>query len=166
MIPFRILISCSALVIASDDTCDRDNTECHVKHTNNIIDVSKKLADIEKLQHGNINRAYEEIKNLYTGHKEEPEVLFLFSKIQMTLYEKLHVKMRDVGKLELLYPSIENLKTVLRMPREIVSDEFHAEVADFASLSALASSNKTLSVELLDAVLERKGNSVIGIKYK
>lgn len=42
-----------------------------------------------------------------------------------------------------------------------VSDEFHAEVADFAVSTAMATSNKTLSVQLMEAVLDRKQNAVI-----
>ena len=98
---------------------------------------------------------------------DDPQVLFLMCKVQRALYAKLHVKMRDIGKPELLHPSIEHLKKILRMEREKVSDEFHAEVADFAMATAMTTSNKTLSVQLMEATLERKQNAVIGMdKYR
>ena len=74
---------------------------------------------------------------------------------------------RDVGKPELLHPSIEHLKKILTLPAEQVSDEFHAEVADFAETTAMATANKTLSVQLLEAMLKRTMNPVIGLdKYR
>ena len=48
-----------------------------------------------------------------------------------------------------------------------MSDKFHAQVSELAADSAMASSNKTLSVQLVQAILERKGNVEIPInKYK
>ena len=161
------LINWAVAVIASDQTCDKDDLQCHNKKANSIVDLNQRLLDIQQLQKVNINRAYDEIRSLYLHHKEDPRVLYLLSKIQMAMYTKLHVKMREVGRLELLYPSIDNLKAILRMPRELVSDKFHAEVSEFSTDSAIASTNKTLSVELLEAVLARAGNKEITYeKYK
>ena len=163
-----ILLSGVVIVNCSDNTCSKDDTECHDSQLNSItVDVDEEILRVRELEKVNLNKAYEEIKSVHKSHPDNANVLFLFAKIQWKLYSKLHVKMRDVGKIELLEPSIEHLKKILKMPKEQVSDEFHAEVSEYASDSALASSNKTSSVELLEAVLVRKGNPVIGAdKYK
>ena len=94
------------------ETCSRDDHLCSEKRASELVDIDKLLATIEKLSGENLNRAYEEIKSLQSIHTEHPHVLFLLSKIQRKLYSKLHVKMRDVGKIELLYPSLENLQKI------------------------------------------------------
>ena len=163
-----ILFSGDIIVHCSENTCSKDDTECHNSQLNSIVvNVDEEILKVRELEKVNLNKAYEEIKSVHKSHPDNANVLFSFAKIQWKLYSKLHVKMRDVGKIELLEPSIEHLKKILMMPNEQVSDEFHAEVSEYASDSALASSNKTLSVELLEAVLVRKGNPAIGAdKYK
>ena len=163
-----ILFSGDMIVNCSENTCNKDDTECHNSQLNSIVvNVDEEILKVRELEKVNLNKAYEEIKSVHKSHPDNANVLFLFAKIQWKLYSKLHVKMRDVGKIELLEPSIKHLKKILMMPNEQVSDEFHAEVSEYASDSALASSNKTLSVELLEAVLVRKGNPAIGAdKYK
>ena len=114
----------------------------------------------------NLNKAYEEIKLLNSHFSENPNVLFLMTKIQRSLYFKLHVKMRDVGKIELLHPSLQNLKKILLMPEEKVSNDFHAEVAEFSIESAMSSGNKNLSVEVVEALLKRPNKEIPNEKYK
>ena len=163
----RVILLCIAFVKCSGDTCDKDDIMCQNPRENSVTDISTRLLEVEKLQKTNLNRAYEEMKSLYLSEPEDPQVLFLMCKVQRALYAKLHVKMRDIGKPELLHPSIEHLKKILRMEKEKVSDKFHAEVADFAMATAMATSNKTLSVQLMEAALERKQNVVIGMdKYR
>ena len=101
----------------SEDSCDKDDIECNNLSSNNIVTLTDKLKHIEQLQEENLNKALEEIKKLHLNHKDDPHLLFLYSKIQRALYSKLHVKMRDVGKLELLIPSIEHLQNILKMPK-------------------------------------------------
>ena len=114
----------------------------------------------------NLNKAYEEIKTLDSHYSENPNVLFLMSKIQRSLYAKLHVKMRDVGKIELLHPSLENLKKIMLMPEDKISNSFHAEVAEFSVGSAISSGNKNLSAELVEAIVKRPNKEIPNDKYK
>ena len=163
----RVLLLCITLVRCYSDTCDKDDLMCQDQAVNSVTDINTRLQQVEKLEKTNLNRAYEEMKSLYLSDPENPQVLFLMCKVQRALYAKLHVKMRDIGKPELLHPSIEHLKKILRMEKEKVSDEFHAEVADFAMVTAMATTNKTLSVQLMEAALERKQNTAIGMdKYR
>ena len=164
---YIVLIICITLVRSSSDTCDKDDMMCQDQVKNSVTDTKSRLLQVENLMKTNLNRAYEEMKSVYLSDPGDPQVLFLMCKVQRALYAKLHVKMRDIGKPELLHPSIENLKKILRMERDKVSDEFHAEVVDFAMTTAMSTSNKTLSVQLLEAMLERKQNQVISLdKYR
>ena len=115
--PLYLLLSCFVVFVNSDGFCDKNDFDCIEKHSNNIVSLDDKLKFIEKLLHVNINKAYEEIKLLRLSESENPHVLYLQSQIQQELYTKLHIKMRDIGKLELLYPSMENLKKILKMPK-------------------------------------------------
>ena len=101
----------------SEDSCNKDDTDCNNLSYNNVVTLTDELKHIEQLQEENLNKALEEIKKLHLKHKDDPQLLFLYSKIQRALYSKLHVKMRDVGKLELLIPSIEHLQNILKMPK-------------------------------------------------
>ena len=130
------------------------------------MDIDKQLATIEKLSGQNLNRAYDEIKSLQSIHTEHPHVIFLLSKIQRKLYSKLHVKMRDVGKIELLHPSLQNLQKILSMPEEKVANKFHAEVIELSVNSALSSGNKTLSVEVIESALKRPNKEISTEDYK
>ena len=150
----------------SDGTCSKDDPQCSDRPTNEFIDINRELERIEKLKEENINKAYEEIKSLDSHYSDNPNVLFSLSKIQRKLYTKLHVKMRDVGKLELLHPSLETLKKILLMPEEKVSNEFHAKVAEFSVGSAMSSGNKNLSVELVEALLKRPNKEIPQEKYR
>ena len=47
-------------------------------------------------------------------------MMMMMMMMQRALYAKLHVKMRDIGKPELLHPSIEHLKKLLRMDKDKV----------------------------------------------
>ena len=148
------------------ETCSRDDPLCSEKRTSQLVDIDEQLATIEKLSGENLNRAYEEIKSLQSIHTEHPQVLFLLSKIQRKLYSKLHVKMRDVGKIELLHPSLVNLQKILTMPEDKVSNKFHAEVIELSVNSALSSGNKTLSVEVIESALKRPNKEIPSEEYR
>ena len=130
------------------------------------MNIDEQIKKVERLMEENLNKAYEEIKLLNSHFSENPNVLFLMTKIQRSLYFKLHVKMRDVGKIELLHPSLQNLKKILLMPEEKVSNDFHAEVAEFSIESAMSSGNKNLSVEVVEALLKRPNKEIPNEKYK
>ena len=150
----------------TQQTCSKDDPLCSEKQTNEFLDIDRQLANIESLMEQNLNKAYEEIKTLDSHYSENPNVLFLMSKIQRSLYVKLHVKMRDVGKIELLHPSLENLKKIMLMPEEKISNSFHAEVAEFSVGSAISSGNKNLSAELVEAIVKRPNKEIPNDKYK
>ena len=148
------------------ESCSRDDPLCSERRASELGDIDQLLATIEKLGGENLNRAYEQIKSLQSIHTENPQVLFLLSKIQRKLYSKLHVKMRDVGKIELLNPSLENLQKILRMPEEKVPNKFHAEVIELSVTNALSSGNKTLSVEVIESALKRPNKEIGKEEYK
>ena len=165
-----LTLSSQALWSASSEeraeTCSRDDPLCSERSSSQFMDIDKQLAAIEKLSGENLNRAYDAIKSLQSIHSEHPQVIFLLSKIQRKLYSKLHVKMRDIGKIELLHPSLENLQKILRMPEEKVTNKFHAEVIELSVNSALSSGNKTLSVEVIESALKRPNKEISTEEYK
>ena len=151
---------------AEAESCSRDDPLCSERRNTEWLDIEKQLASIERLSGENLNRAYDEIKSLQSIHSEHPQVLFLLSKIQRKLYSKLHVKMRDVGKIELLNPSLQNLQKILSMPEGKVTNKFHAEVIELSVNSALSSGNKTLSVEVIESALKRPNKEISNEEYK
>ena len=151
---------------ASHGSCSREDQLCGDRQTNEFVDINQHIENLDRLMQENLNKAYEEIKLLDSHYSDNPNILFLKTKIQRNLYFKLHVKMRDVGKIELLHPSLENLKKILLMPEEKVSNVFHAEVAEFSIESAMSSSNKNLSVEVMEALLKRPNKEISNEKYK
>lgn len=165
-----LTLSCQALCSVGseerEETCSRDDPVCRERTTSQFVDVEQQLATIEKLSGENLNRAYDEIKSLQSVHAEHPQVIFLLSKIQRKLYSKLHVKMRDVGKIELLNPSLQNLQKILSMPEGKVTNKFHAEVIELSVNSALSSGNKTLSVEVIESALKRPNKEISNEEYK
>jgi len=144
-----------------DDACAKDDPLCSEKNENKFKDEQSLIDEIEVLRRSNLNRAHEEIKSFVIHHPENPKGLLLLSKIQRALFSKLHPKMRDIGRLELLNPSLNVLINLLKMPNEKLSDEQHAETAEFAAANAMGSGNKTMSVLMLKTILERQNNKAI-----
>ena len=142
-------------------TCQAgEGVECGEEGDLKYKDVNTVLGSIEELQKTNLNRAYEDIQKFVRHHPDLPRGLLLLSKIQRSLYSKLHPKMREIGKLELLNPSLEVLLRLLKLPAPQLPDSDHSEIADFAVSSALSSTNRTLSVRVLQTVLERHNKEV------
>jgi len=160
------LMTLTTLTQCTEDTCSKDDPLCNEKEENKFKDtdqVQSLLDEIEVLRRTNLNKAHEEIKSLLINHPENPKALLLLSKIQRALYSRLHPKMRDIGRLELLNPSLNVLMKILNMPKEQLSDKAHAETAEFASANAMGCGNKTMSVMMLKTILERKNNPAIDL---
>jgi len=156
-------------VMCVDDTCSKDNPLCNQKEENKYKDadqVQTVLDEIDKLRGSNLNRAYDKIKSLLIDFPNNAKGILLLAKIQRSLYSKLHPKMRDIGRIELLNPSLEALKKILKMPKEQLPDKDHAETAEFASANALGSGNKTMSVMMLKTILERQNSAIDKDTYK
>ena len=160
------LMTCTK-VMCTEDTCSKEDPLCKEKSENKFIDpnqVQSIINEIEMLRRTNLNKAYEEIKSFLIDYPENPNGLLLLSKIQRALYSKLHPKMRDIGKLELLNPSLYVLIKILKLPKEDLADKQHAETAEFASANALGCGNKTMSVLMLKTILERHNNPSIDME--
>ena len=158
------LICFVKVMCAEDNTCSKDDPICNEKEENKFKtpdQVQPLLDEIEELRRTNLNKALEKIKSILIDHPDNAKGILLLSKILRSLYSKLHPKMRDIGRLELLNPSLEALMKILRMPKENLSDQQHAETAEFASANALGCGNKTMSVLMLKTILERKNNPAI-----
>ena len=157
--------TCFITVRGLEESCSIDNPECETNageksKYSGPAEAEAALEKIEVLRRSNLNKALEEVNKFVHSHPESPKGLLLLSKIKRSLYSKLHPKMREIGRREFLNPSIDALFKIFELSKENLSDEQHAETAEFAAASALGLGNKTISTKMLKTILERQNPSI------
>lgn len=148
---------------AEQEYCDKDSPECSSRKENKFS-VHGFLAEVERVarKEDRVNM----IKTALQSHPEEPDILLALTKEYMSMFERLHPKMRGIGEIELVSPAIEIYMKLLRMPAEKMTDEKHAEIVDHCITSVVGSSNKTASVLVIKEALERMNKAIDMQTYK
>lgn len=155
----------SLLVIGladGEESCTKGDPACagdqqHDKYSKEAnadkFEVDDFLKEVDKLprEEARLDRLRDAIKN----YPEEPSLMLALTKQYMAMFDRLHPKMRGIGEIELVQPSIQIYMQMLGMPEAKMSNEKHAEIVDHCITSVLGSSNKTASVMVIKEALER-----------
>jgi len=112
-----------------DPACASDKHDKYSKEANeDKFEVDAFLKEVEQLprEEARLDR----LKNAIKSHPEEPSLMLALTKQYMAMFDRLHPKMRGIGEIELVQPSIQIYMQMLGMPEAKMSNEKHAEIVD------------------------------------
>jgi len=144
--------------VAAEETCAKGDPGCdasrhHDKYSEDAnketFEVEAFLKNVDKLTRE--EERLEALKQALKNHPEEPSLMLALTKEYMAMFDRLHPKMRRIGEVELVQPSIELYMQMLRMPEAKMSNEEHAEIVDHCITNVLGTVNKTASVMVISS---------------
>ena len=153
-----VILSASSLTEAEEiltETCRKGcDSVHHDKYSKeaNVFEVDAFLNEVVQIPREEAR--LERLKDAIKSHPNEPSLMLALTKQYMAMFDRLHPKMRGIGEIELVQPSIQIYMKMLQMPEEMMSNEKHAEIVDHCITSVLGSSNKTASVMVIKEALE------------
>jgi len=162
VVSFLSLLVINLVEAEEEETCKKGEPGCASDHQH---DKYSKEANVDKFEVDaflkevdNLPREeakLDTLRNAIKNHPEEPSLMLALTKQYMAMFDRLHPKMRGIGEIELVQPSIQIYMQMLGMPEAKMSNEKHAEIVDHCITSVLGSSNKTASVMVIKEALER-----------
>ena len=168
-----VILSASSLTEAEEilrETCRKGDPSCdsvhHDKYSKeaNVFEVGAFLNEVVQIPREEAR--LERLKDAIKSHPDEPSLMLALTKQYMAMFDRLHPKMRGIGEIELVQPSIQIYMKMLQMPEEMMSNEKHAEIVDHCITSVLGSSNKTASVMVIKEALERMNKLIAMETYQ